>query len=220
MPAGIRQRLQGTDLKQAVEKEGVDAINSDEEANGVLDELQQEQFIQQMELLVTEYIGRWRAMFAWLSLLVVYIEILNLVGLMPVFRPLTASFEFRSVILNFAISPLFLSQTFFHIWPLALGVSLMDICAILWVVSACMRRRQMMGLPRFSQICRTLGLGSLLMHLLLTYAGNAPLFGRHFVLTVTCPLLCLTAETLVGSGEAAVEGLDKLSKFKYSHKKA
>ena len=189
----FRKRLQGTALTSAVQKTGVDAINSDEEVNGVLDETQQEAFITQMNLLVGQYISRWKSFFSWTSLLIIYIRILDLIGIMIG----NINIEFKSLFLNLAISPLFLSSSFSFVF-----ISIFDLFAIYFIITNRMIYSRMYA---FASLC---------IHL---YLGGT---GRHLVVAITVPLLCVASETFSSAQSDAKEGLNKLVKFKYPHKKA
>lgn len=210
----VRKRLDGKALTQSVSEQGVDAVNSDEEQNGLLDESQQELFISQMTLLVGQYVGRWKAMFAWTVLFVSYITLLDMFGMFPPTRWLVTAIEFKSLVLTVAIFPVLISVELFHVWPLLMIVSVAELAATF-------RMWQMVTRPDSQKYAIAyFAVLSLIVRSGLIYMYAAHWGGRHIVSLFAFPLLCVSAYTLISSQSAANEGLRKLDKFKYHFKKA
>jgi hypothetical protein len=201
-------------------KRGIEPVNSDEEHNMVLDETQQEKFISEMNLIATQYIATWRKMFAWTSLLILYVNAFSLLGLVPLSRHALAILTPKSVTLNLFLSPIY-AGSFFFTSPLApIFVQLASLFSLMWSVKQCMRKSAS-SYASFSRLNRLLGLGAFSAWTFLAYLYNIPnpFWGRHLVLSLSVPLQALAAETYRSACETAREGVDKLEKFKYSHKK-
>ena len=214
-----RKRVTGDALTQAVMKRGLEPVNSDEEHNMVLDETQQEKFISEMNLIATQYIATWRKMFAWTSLLILYVHALSLLGLVPLTRGFLTHLTPQSVTFQLLLSPAFAGSAFFSspLFPIMLEV--LSLSAMMWTIRECLKRPTM-SYPAFSSVNKLVGFLAFLFWALLSYvqASNS-VWGRHLVLTLSIPLHCLAAETFRGAREMAKEGVDKLDKLKYSHKK-
>ena len=221
MQEGARNRLAGKDLTSAVNKRGADAVNSDEEPNAVLDEAQQQKFIEQMELIATQYVQNWRTMFAWLSLLVLYIHVFALLGLVPFTRNIIASWTPRSVTVQFLISPVNLLSAFFSSGALPLLLELITIACIAFIYSRSMQRVPSPdALHRFKRINRLIGLALAVLWPFMAskYIENWT-WSKYIVIPLSACLLSLAADTFVSGQELTVKGLEKLVAFKYSHKK-
>ena len=214
----MRQRITGAELKVAVEQKGVDVVNSDEEQNGVLDEAQQEQFITQMTMISHEYIQRWKGMFSWLAVFVLYMNSMSLVGIFPLTRHIITAWTPQSVTVQFFLSPAWLAAGFYgHIWSV-LFLQVATLFAVLWISANASAAEPP---AQFKRINRVIALVSFALWSLLSALTDQPhvFWGRHTVLIVSVPLLSFAAETYLGSRELALGGLDKLNKFKYTHRK-
>lgn len=204
----MRQRKE---LKEAVKREGIAAVNSDEEINGILDEVQQERFIKQMKDIADSYMHSWRRMFTWLSILILYINVLALVGMIPVMRNVFSDFVPRSVTVQFLISPLWLGSSFSSaLFPVILQT--LSILFNLFVLS-----RPIEVVARRLKLITIIALSAWL-GMSYIYLDNW-LWGRHIVLVVSLPLFCVAAHTYADARELAVQGVEKLTSLKYSHKK-
>jgi hypothetical protein len=206
-----RQRQTGKALTEAIKKNGVDVINSDEEQNNILDENQQERFISQMTLIAQDYVATWKRLLFYVYVIVIYIHTLSLIGLLsPAYL---VSWTPSSMTVQLFISPLWLGLSSFSP-SCILPVSLVEIATLVSVYH--MHRND------YSQkTIRVSGVSGLLVWIALcSFARTGSLFwGRHLVLLVSQPLLCVAADTYVSSKTLAHEGIDKLTKFKYSYKK-
>ena len=205
----MRQRK---DLKAAVKKHGLEAVNSDEELNSVLDETQQERFIQQMQEIANSYMQSWKRMFSWLSLLIMYINILALLGMVPTTRSLVSTWTPRSVTVQFLISPVFLGSGFFGTFvPCAVHAST---CILTFLVVIVALRGGSLKLVRL------VGLVAFVTWIATSYMYLEHwMWGKHTVLVISLPLLCVAADTYLGARELATQGVAKLAALKYSHKK-
>lgn len=199
------------DIKEAVKREGIAAVNSDEEINGILDEFQQERFIKQMRDIADSYMHSWRRMFFWLSILILYINVLALVGMVPFIRNTLSQWIPRSVTIQFLVSPIWLGSSFSGSF-IAFILQTLSILVIFIVLS---RRIEFV-----SRRLKLIGLIALSCWLAIsfTYLDNW-WWGRQIVLVVSLPLFCVAADTYAGARELAVQGVEKLASLKYSHKK-
>jgi hypothetical protein len=203
-------------IKAAVKKHGIEAVNSDEELNGILDEAQQERFIRAMHAMASDYIHTWRQMFSWLSILVCYINILAFCGSFPFLRSFFTSWVPKSVTVGALVSPIWLLSGFFgSTIPLIIHASsLLTIFHIMTIVA----RHQTPGLSRR---IRGIGLTSLVVWGIISnvYIEKNWYWGKHIVVCLSLPLMCIAADTFVSARDLAIQGIDKLSALKYSHKK-
>lgn len=214
-----RRRITGKELTEAVKTKGIEPINSDEEQNMVLDETQQEKFISEIQIIASQYISTWRKLFAWISLLILYVHSLSLLGLVPFTRSLVSLASPRSVTLQFLLSPTFAGASFFGDPLVPIFVQLGSIFIVMLTVRECMQRASL-SYPSFTRVNRILGFTAFCAWTILAYMhAQNPIWGRHLVLSVSCPLLSLAAETFRGAQELAKEGVDKLQTLKYVHKK-
>lgn len=204
----MRQRK---DLKAAVKRDGINAVNSDEEISGILDEAQQEKFIQSMQAIASDYMHSWKRLFSWLSILIIYINVLALLGMVPHTRQIISLWVPRSVTLQFLISPVWLGSGWFG-RTLPLVGQIISTLMIFHVISMCIRGPTT-GSSRF---IRTTGVVSAIAWMAISYRL---LWGKHSVIMLSLPLLCLAADTYVGARDLACRGIEKLSSLKYSHKK-
>lgn len=208
----MRQRK---DIKQAVKSKGVEAVNSDEELNGILDQAQQEKFIQSMHAIAEDYMRSWGKLFSWLSVLIIYINVLALLGMIPVTRQFFTFWVPRSVTVQFLLSPVWLGSAWFgHYLPLCLQLVSTSLVFHLFFRSL---RGPLGGLPR---LIRFTGLVSFLLWTVTSYCTlETWIWGKHTVIVVSLPLLCIAADTYVGAKDLAFKGIEKLNSLKYSHKK-
>jgi hypothetical protein len=198
-------------LKEAVKRDGIDAVNSDEEQRGILDEVQQDKFINAMNDMASDYIRSWKRMFAWLCIIIIYINILALTGFLSPARSVFSAWVPRSFTVQSLLSPIWAGEGFFkHAWPFYL--QLLSLVAILHIA-----RASFSGSPT---PLRVMGVLSLVAWLGTSYLYiDNWLWGRHTVLVASLPLLCIGAETFVSARDLAVQGIGKLSALRYSHKK-
>ena len=215
-----RKRIVGQALTEAVRANGLEPVNSDEEQNMVLDEAQQEKFVSEMNLVVSQYVATWRKMFAWTSLLILYVNAFSLLGLVPLTRQFLAFLTPKSVTLNLFMSPSY-AGSFFFANPLEpIFVQIASLFSLMWTVKQCLRRNAS-AYASFSRVNMLLACIAFSAWTFLAYSYNAPnpFWGRHLVLSLSVPLQAIAAETYEAACETAREGVDKLEKFKYSHKK-
>jgi hypothetical protein len=199
------------DIKEAVKREGIAAVNSDEEINGILDENQQERFIIQMRDIADSYMHSWKRMFFWLSILILYINFLALVGMVPSIRNTLSQWTPRSVTIQFLVSPVWLGSLFSGSL-IAVILQMLSILVIFFVVSR--------PIELVARRLKLIGIIALLGWLAIsyTYVDNW-WWGRQIVLVVSLPLFCVAADTYAGARELAVQGVEKLASLKYTHKK-
>ena len=189
-------------------------VNSDEEVNGILDEVQQEKFISAMNQMASDYMQSWKRLFSWLSLVVIYINILALVGFIPLTRSFVAGYTPRSFTVQSLLSPVWVGAEFFgHPWPFCLQF----FSVILIFIVA---QRSLSSTRGGQTLVRLLGILALGVWLFASFKYTENwIWGRHTVLVVSLPLLCLAADTYLGARDLAVQGIEKLTTLKYSHRK-
>lgn len=215
----VRVRHTGKDLTDGVRKSGVDEVNSDEEQNKILDEVQQEKFIEQMTIVATEYVASWKRMLAYTTVVVLYIYSLALVGLLPVTRNIISKFTPNSITVQFLLAPVYVGSCFFNTWLLPALLNIFSLLCVLWTASQCMSPTLIIQSLRKS-IRISAGVSLVTWSWLAHSAGvSSVIWGRHLVLAVAHPLFCFAADTFVSSRELAIEGISKLSQFTYSHRK-
>ena len=158
-------------------------------------------------------------MFSWLGLIILYIHLGNLLGALTPIASVTGLYEPKSLLVAFVLSPLSLSRNFSTATVSTAVLSAVTLVADYWVITQCIRDRRMN--PQFKVIERAIGFVTLLAWIVLAVVvGINPFWGRHTVVMVATPLLCVAADTYMSSRELAVAGLEKLGQFKYSYKKA
>lgn len=221
-----RRRVKTPELKKEIKARGLDAVNSDEEGNPYLDENQQEVFVTQMTFLVEEYISRWRSLFAWISVLVIYVHGACIVGLCPWTRPFASLVSSSaSWLAQLFFSPFSLGSAFYHLGWVPFAIASMSIACDANIIRTCMQSSLATNPQSLLRHYRTqfiiLSILTISAWVVLAHAANLPrlLWGKHTVLMIVTPLLGLAGDTFVSSKILAVAGLEKLNHFKYNYKK-
>jgi hypothetical protein len=217
-----RKNVRSPELRHAIKKRGVDAVKSDEESE-YLDEAQQELFVKQMTVIVDEYIAKWKSMFAWLSLVVLYVHAGCLIGIFPLTRWITSIGPIatsQSIIFQTFCAPLTLGTAFYPLGYFAVMMCLLTITGDIWIIKICMGGKKGLDVQKFRigywAVSLVITVGWMFMA---TVVGISPLWGKHTVIIIATPLLGYAGETYISSRSVAMAGLEKLDLFKYSHKK-
>ena len=220
-----RKRVKTPELRKEIVNRGVDAVNSDEEGNEYLDEAQQELFVTQMTTIVDEYISRWRSMFAWVSVLVMYVHGGCLLGLIPWTRPFASIMSSSESFLGRLIfAPFSIGSTFYRFGWTSAAIGILSLISDYIIIRACMRSsletNREQYLRKFRMTYLTLSTIVFTGWLILALAANIqPLWGKHAVVMIITFLLGFAGDTFVSSKILAIAGLEKLNQFKYSYKK-
>lgn len=213
----MRRRNQTSpELRANIESRGVDAVNSDEDQDGMLDEQQQEEFIKQMTTLVNDYVRRWRSLFAWLSLMITVIHAMAFIGIFPLTATLVTLWEPRSIILQLLMTPFGLCVGFGPTHLLASALAAGTVAADWGIFVTCTRERH----PHL-RVIRGVALLVCVVWIALAYMtpNMHPVWGRHTVVLIATPLLAVAGEMFISSRTLATAGLNKLAQFKYSYRK-
>jgi len=229
MKQNRRKNILSPELRNDIKRRGVDAVNSDEEKE-FLDEAQQERFVSQMTIIVDEYIARWRSLFAWLSVIVLYVHLGCLIGLLPLTRWITTYGPLgsgsTSIIVKIFTAPLTLGTSFYSLGYMSALFGLFTLTCDGWIVKSCLslgagNNRRSIDTFHYRKVYWTMSFVITIGWLLLAASTTMTslLWGKHTVIIVSTPLLGYAGEIFLSSRSLAVAGLEKLDSYKYSYKK-
>lgn len=221
-----RRRVKTPELRKEIQSRGINAVNSDEEGNPYLDENQQEIFVNQMTSLVGEYIARWRSLFAWIAVLVIYVRGGCIIGLCLWTRQYASLLSSSASALGqIFFAPFSLGSGFYSLGWIPFVIASLNLAVDAHIIRTCMQSSHEATRESFLRRFRIryvlLSILVISTWMLLANATNASrsYWGKHIVLMVITPLLGFAGDTFVSSKFLAIAGLEKLNQFKYSYKK-
>ena len=172
-----------------------------------------------MEIIAHDYVLTWNKMLTYITYLVVYIYTMSLIGMLPITDIVYTNWTPNSITIQFLLAPLWLGQTLGSLSYLVILVELATLFSIYWIYQEYVSN--LSSKLHAQRDIRISGISSFIVWVLLSlFSGVHNMFwGRHLILIVAQPLLCIAADTYVSSSKLAQEGLEKLNRFKYSHRK-